>query len=46
MILGAYYLLWMLQRVVFGPLREPHGDGHGHDAVRCVARRLARNRGI
>jgi len=23
MILGAYYLLWMLQRVVFGPLREP-----------------------
>jgi NADH-quinone oxidoreductase subunit M len=22
MILGAYYLLWMLQRVVFGPLRE------------------------
>ena len=24
MILGAYYLLWMLQRVVFGPLREPH----------------------
>jgi NADH-quinone oxidoreductase subunit M len=25
MILGAYYLLWMLQRVVFGPLHEPHG---------------------
>ena len=23
MILGAYYLLWMLQRVVFGPLVEP-----------------------
>ncbi len=23
MILGAYYLLWMLQKVVFGPLREP-----------------------
>ena len=23
MILGAYYLLWMLQRVVFGPLIEP-----------------------
>ncbi len=30
MILGAYYLLWMLQRVVFGPLREPHTHGHGH----------------
>ena len=23
MILGAYYLLWMLQRLVFGPLAEP-----------------------
>ena len=35
MVLGAYYLLWMLQRVVFGPLKEPggegHGQGHGHD---------------
>ena len=27
MILGAYYLLWMLQRVLFGPLREPHHHG-------------------
>lgn len=27
MILGAFYTLWMLQRVLFGPLREP---GHGH----------------
>src|SRR5262249_30690513 len=38
-ILGAYYLLWMLQCVIFGPLREPHHDpvhghepGHGHGA--------------
>ncbi len=23
MILGAYYLLWMLRKVIFGPLREP-----------------------
>jgi NADH-quinone oxidoreductase subunit M len=32
MILGAYYLLWMIQQIVFGPLREPsaHLD-HGHD---------------
>jgi NADH-quinone oxidoreductase subunit M len=39
MVLGAYYLLQMLQRVLFGPLREPaahgeevavNGDGHGH----------------
>ena len=36
-ILGAYYLLWMLQRVIFGPLREPHhGDG-GHAPIRPVA---------
>ena len=33
MILGAYYLLWMLQRVVFGPLREPSAHLHaGHEA--------------
>jgi NADH-quinone oxidoreductase subunit M len=31
MILGAYYLLQMLQRVLFGPLREP--GGHGEDAI-------------
>ena len=42
MVLGAYYLLLMLQKVLFGPLREPipHADpgliaeknlGHGHD---------------
>lgn len=30
MILGAYYLLWMVQRVVFGPLREPASHGHSH----------------
>jgi NADH-quinone oxidoreductase subunit M len=33
MVLGAYYLLWMLQRVLFGPLREPHGHGDGHAAA-------------
>jgi NADH-quinone oxidoreductase subunit M len=35
MVLGAFYLLWMLQRVVFGPLREPaiHGHDHAHDAA-------------
>ncbi|MDB5353384.1 MAG: nuoM [Planctomycetota bacterium] len=31
MVIGAYYLLIMLQRVIFGPLREPGAqDGHGH----------------
>lgn len=27
MVLGAFYTFWMIQRVIFGPLREP---GHGH----------------
>jgi NADH-quinone oxidoreductase subunit M len=30
MILGAYYLMVMLQRVLFGPLLEPGGHGHDH----------------
>ncbi len=36
MILGAYYLLWMLQRVVFGPLREPtvYGEQVIYDPTR------------
>lgn len=41
MILGAYYLLLMLQKVVFGPLKEPtdhshhgHDAGNAHDGVR------------
>ena len=41
MILGAYYLLWMLQRVVFGPLREPHAHGHGHGAATAGEPRTA-----
>ncbi len=34
MILGAFYLLWMLRRVVFGPLRVPeaHDEGGTHTA--------------
>jgi NADH-quinone oxidoreductase subunit M len=31
-VLGAWYMLWLVQRVFFGPLKEPHGDAaHGHD---------------
>jgi NADH-quinone oxidoreductase subunit M len=33
MVLGAYYLLLMVQRVVFGPLREP---GEHHATVRPI----------
>ncbi|MBL9083024.1 MAG: hypothetical protein JNK76_14510, partial [Planctomycetales bacterium] len=33
-ILGAWYMLWLYQRVFFGPLKEPADHGaHGHDAV-------------
>jgi NADH-quinone oxidoreductase subunit M len=37
MVLGAFYLLLLLKRVVFGPLVEPGGHddhGHGHPEVR------------
>lgn len=31
LVIGAIYLLYMLGKVVFGPLVEPHGHGsHGH----------------
>jgi NADH-quinone oxidoreductase subunit M len=28
-ILGAWYLLTLLRRVFFGPVKEPHHEGHG-----------------
>lgn len=31
LVLGAWYLLTMLQLVFFGPLKEPAQHGHGHD---------------
>ena len=34
MVLGAYYLLTMLQKVVFGPLKEPATHGHESHGVR------------
>ncbi len=34
-VLGAWYMLYLVQRVFFGPLREPHHGGEqGHSAVR------------
>jgi NADH-quinone oxidoreductase subunit M len=32
-VLGAWYMLWLVQRVFFGPLREPHEVAHApvHD---------------
>jgi len=33
MIITAIYILYMLGKIVWGPLKEPHGHGtHGHDA--------------
>ena len=40
-VLGAWYMLWAVERVFFGPSREPprsashghDGHGHGHDAA-------------
>lgn len=31
-VLNAWYMLWLVKRTFFGPLREPDGDGHGHAA--------------
>ena len=28
-VLGAWYMLWLYQRVFFGPLKEPAHEGHG-----------------
>jgi NADH-quinone oxidoreductase subunit M len=35
-VLGAWYMLWLVQRVFFGPLKEPHHDG-GHAPVRDLS---------
>ncbi|WP_165074235.1 complex I subunit 4 family protein [Paludisphaera rhizosphaerae] len=40
MVLGAFYLLLMIRRVIFGPLVEPGGHddhGHGHAEVPPIA---------
>jgi NADH-quinone oxidoreductase subunit M len=35
-VLGAWYLLTMLQHLLFGPLREPRHDLHDHLSVRDI----------
>jgi NADH-quinone oxidoreductase subunit M len=32
-VLGAWYMLWLVQRVFFGPLKEPKADGQ-HEPIR------------
>ena len=37
-VLGAWYMLWLVQRVFFGPLKETHAS-HGHSPVRDLSGR-------
>ena len=32
-VLGAWYMLWLVQRILFGPLREPMHAGNSHSAA-------------
>ena len=36
-VLGAWYMLWLMQRVFFGPVREPHGKDDSADEVQNVS---------
>ncbi len=42
-VLGAWYMLWLVERVFFGPLREPaaEGDGHHHEVHDLSYREVA-----
>jgi len=41
-VLGAWYMLWMVQRVFFGPLREPVGEsGEPHEVRDLNVREIA-----
>ena len=33
-VLGAWYMLWLMQRLLFGPLREPEVHAAAHDSAR------------
>ncbi len=37
-VMGAWYMLWLVQRIFFGPLREPEDDKH-HEVVRDLSLR-------
>jgi NADH-quinone oxidoreductase subunit M len=38
LVLGAWYMLWMYQRIFFGPLKEPKSAAH-HEEIRDLNRR-------
>jgi NADH-quinone oxidoreductase subunit M len=37
-VLGAWYMLWMYQRIFYGPLKEPKTDAH-HEEIRDLNKR-------
>lgn len=39
-ILGAWYMLWLVQRIFFGPLREPQHEGAPHEVHDLNAREI------
>ena len=39
-VLGAWYMLWLVERTFFGPLKEPH-HGPGHDAHHSPVRDMS-----
>lgn len=39
-VLGAWYLLGVLQKAFFGPLQEPHHDGHAEPILDLNAREM------
>ncbi len=40
-VLGAWYMLWLVQRVFFGPLKEPTMDGHREPVADLSVREIA-----
>jgi NADH-quinone oxidoreductase subunit M len=39
-VLGAWYMLWLVQRVFFGPLKEPHADHNAPPVSDLSAREI------
>jgi NADH-quinone oxidoreductase subunit M len=42
-VLNAWYMLWLVKRTFFGPLREPNIAGHGETAAQHAAHRPPRD---
>jgi len=40
-VLGAWYMLWLLQRILFGPLHEPSSGQHGKEVSDLSLREIS-----